>query len=95
MFRWILEKISWPVNFVFKLLIKLYKLSISPLLGNRCRFYPSCSEYAYQALEQYSFFIALWLISKRLVKCQPLHKGGFDPLPDLHNRLETNGLSKD
>ncbi|MDO8953850.1 MAG: membrane protein insertion efficiency factor YidD [Gammaproteobacteria bacterium] len=95
MFRSFLEKISWPLKRLSKGLIKLYKITISPLLGNRCRFYPSCSEYASEAIDRYSFVFALWLIAKRLLKCQPLHKGGLDPLPDSHNKLEKNGLSKD
>ncbi|MDF2940153.1 MAG: yidD [Gammaproteobacteria bacterium] len=95
MFRTLLEKISWPVKLVFTLLIRAYQKIISPFLGNRCRFYPSCSQYAVEALENYSVVIALWLIAKRLVKCQPLNKGGFDPLPKFKNRLEKNGLSKD
>jgi putative membrane protein insertion efficiency factor len=95
MLRDILEKISKPLKVIAKLCIRAYQKFISPFLGNRCRFYPSCSQYGLEALEHYSFFIALWLITKRLVKCQPLNKGGFDPLPKFKNRLEKNGLSED
>ncbi|MDF2529360.1 MAG: yidD [Gammaproteobacteria bacterium] len=85
MFRNILEKISYPIKALIKGLIKFYQKLISPCFGNKCRFYPSCSQYAYEAIQQHSLFVALWLITKRLLKCQPLHKGGFDPLPKSKN----------
>ena len=50
------------------------------MLSPACRFYPSCSEYSYQALERFSLFKASWLISARLMKCHPWHEGGHDPL---------------
>lgn len=61
-------------------LIKLYKKIISPLLGQRCRFYPSCSDYAILAIERKGFIKAVFLISYRLLRCNPLFKGGYDPL---------------
>ncbi|MFC1591135.1 membrane protein insertion efficiency factor YidD [Thermodesulfobacteriota bacterium] len=60
--------------------IKIYKLCISPLLGYNCRFTPSCSSYALLAFSKYSFFKALFLTAKRLLKCHPLHPGGYDPI---------------
>ncbi len=63
------------------LLIKGYQHLLSPLLGSRCRFYPSCSSYAIQALEIHGFFRGLWLMINRLGRCQPLSDGGFDPVP--------------
>jgi putative membrane protein insertion efficiency factor len=95
MFRNLLEKISKPLNLIGIVLIISYQKLLSPVLGKRCRFYPSCSQYAYEALREHSIFIALWLITKRLVKCQPLNKGGYDPLEKSENRLKNNGLSKD
>lgn len=62
-------------------LIKGYRYFISPWLGPRCRFYPSCSSYALEALQAHPFFFALWIISKRLLKCHPWHAGGDDPVP--------------
>ncbi|HNY28789.1 MAG TPA: membrane protein insertion efficiency factor YidD [Candidatus Sumerlaeota bacterium] len=65
------------------LLLFLYKRLISPLLGNACRFHPTCSEYARQAYLSRPFLTACWLTIRRLAKCQPFHPGGYDPLdPD-------------
>lgn len=62
-------------------LIRGYQLAISPMLGNRCRFYPSCSEYSMEALRRHGFFRGLWLAVRRLGHCHPWHPGGFDPVP--------------
>jgi putative membrane protein insertion efficiency factor len=61
-------------------LIKLYRKLISPLFPPSCRFYPTCSAYFIQALEKYGFFKGSFLGVKRLLKCHPFHKGGYDPL---------------
>jgi putative membrane protein insertion efficiency factor len=63
-------------------LIALYRLGISPLLGPRCRFYPSCSEYGAQALERFGLMKGLWLTIRRLGRCHPFHAGGLDPVPE-------------
>jgi putative membrane protein insertion efficiency factor len=65
--------------------LKLYKVLISPLLGNRCRFYPSCSDYAREAIERYGTWRGSWLAIKRIGRCQPLCEGGVDPVPDLEH----------
>lgn len=67
--RWIFLKLIW-----------IYRRCISPFLGNHCRFYPSCSQYAQDALHQHSFFKAIYLMIRRLLRCHPFHKGGFDPV---------------
>jgi uncharacterized protein len=59
---------------------------LSPMLPPMCRFYPCCSMYAVEALERHSLPRALWLIAVRLVKCQPFHPGGFDPVPEPGHR---------
>lgn len=61
-------------------MIRFYKQFISPFLGPRCRFYPSCSQYTYEAIEKYGPFKGSWLGLKRIMKCHPLHPGGYDPL---------------
>jgi uncharacterized protein len=61
--------------------IRAYQLVISPLLPHRCRFYPTCSQYAVEAIEKHGPLRGLWLALKRFVKCQPLHPGGYDPVP--------------
>lgn len=62
-------------------LINVYRWCISPLLGQRCRFYPSCSQYAIEALRTHSLPRALWLTLRRLGHCHPWHPGGYDPVP--------------
>jgi putative membrane protein insertion efficiency factor len=66
---------------VFLFLIKVYQYAISPMLGPACRFTPSCSEYAYQAIVRYGPAKGLALSVKRIVRCHPFHPGGFDPVP--------------
>ena len=62
-------------------LIRLYQLVLSPLLGPNCRFYPTCSSYALQALEEHGAARGSWLSLKRLGRCHPWHTGGLDPVP--------------
>ena len=62
-------------------LIRCYKTLLSPLLGNHCRFYPSCSTYAQDAIATHGFFAGSYLAIKRLSKCHPWHEGGVDLVP--------------
>jgi hypothetical protein len=62
-------------------LIKFYKRWISPGLPASCRFYPSCSEYTYQAIEKYGVLRGGWLGIRRIARCHPFNPGGFDPVP--------------
>ncbi|MCG6118190.1 MAG: membrane protein insertion efficiency factor YidD [Aquimonas sp.] len=64
------------------LLLRGYKRFISPLLGQHCRFEPSCSEYSMQAIERFGALRGSWLTLRRLLRCQPLCDGGEDPVPD-------------
>ncbi len=75
------KKISDNVKKGFIALIKLYQLAISPLLPPCCRFYPSCSEYARQALEKHGIIKGGMLSLLRISRCHPLHPGGYDPVP--------------
>ncbi|MDW8304290.1 MAG: membrane protein insertion efficiency factor YidD [Acidobacteriota bacterium] len=61
-------------------LIKLYKLVFSPLLPPSCRFEPTCSDYTYQAIEKYGILTGLWMGFKRILRCNPFCKGGYDPV---------------
>jgi putative membrane protein insertion efficiency factor len=61
--------------------ILIYRYGISPVIGPRCRFYPSCSEYGIDALVRFGLLRGLWLTGARLVRCHPWHPGGVDPVP--------------
>lgn len=62
-------------------LLWLYRAGISPLLRPRCRFLPTCSAYATEAVERYGAGKGLWLTVRRLLRCHPFHSGGYDPVP--------------
>jgi putative membrane protein insertion efficiency factor len=70
------------MRLVLKLLIRAYQLTLSPLLGPRCRFYPSCSRYTLEAIETHGALRGSWLGAKRICRCHPFHEGGFDPVPE-------------
>ena len=61
--------------------IRTYQLTLSPFIGNQCRFHPSCSNYALQAVDRYGALKGSWLALKRLGRCHPFNDGGFDPVP--------------
>ena len=67
------------VNLLIKL-IKIYKFLISPLLGNSCRYFPTCSEYSIDSLKTYGLFKGLLLSVKRILSCHPWGSGGLDPV---------------
>jgi len=66
-------------------LIRGYKYLISPLLGNQCRFSPSCSEYMQEAVQTHGVLKGLFLGLKRILRCAPWSAGGYDPVPKNHN----------
>lgn len=67
---------------VLVLLLRLYKHTISPLLGQRCRFYPSCSQYAAEAIQKHGALRGVALALARVARCHPWHPGGVDLVPD-------------
>jgi len=79
------EKKALPVRILI-LPIRLYQRTISPWLGEHCRFYPTCSNYCIEALERHGMVYGLWLALKRICKCHPFHPGGIDPVPKKKNR---------
>ena len=62
-------------------MIRLYQRYISPLLPDSCIYYPTCSQYALEAIEKYGVVKGVWLGTKRILRCHPFHKGGYDPVP--------------
>ena len=64
------------------LLLRGYKCFVSPLLGQRCRFHPSCSTYTMEAIERFGVLRGGWLGVRRVGRCHPFHPGGYDPVPD-------------
>jgi putative membrane protein insertion efficiency factor len=71
---------------VLLLLLRAYKLGISPFLGQNCRFYPSCSDYAAEAVRRHGAMQGSILATRRLCKCHPWHPGGLDPVPEFCNK---------
>ncbi len=65
-------------------IIKAYAYAISPALGNRCRFYPSCSSYAATAIGRFGAMRGGWLALRRIARCHPFHPGGVDFVPEAH-----------
>lgn len=62
-------------------LVAAYQYTLSPLLGRNCRFFPSCSEYAMEALDRHGALRGSWLALRRVARCHPWHPGGYDPVP--------------
>jgi putative membrane protein insertion efficiency factor len=75
--KWLRGAVRWLVLS----LLKIYKISISPLLGQRCRFHPSCSEYASGCIRKHGLWRGCILSMKRIIRCHPFHPGGVDPVP--------------
>ena len=86
MFFKIFNKVeTYAVKFLLSL-IKIYKLFLSPLLGNNCRYHPTCSSYAIEALETHGLIKGLYLAIKRVSKCHPLGGSGIDRVPEVDKK---------
>tara|TARA_B100001769_G_scaffold164066_1_gene128953 strand:- start:57 stop:278 length:222 start_codon:yes stop_codon:yes gene_type:complete len=69
------------LNFIFIIPIKLYQILLSPLLGQSCRYHPTCSQYTIEAIEKYGPVKGIWLGAKRIARCHPWGGSGHDPVP--------------
>ena len=72
---------AWVLLF----LIRVYQIFLSPFLGGMCKYHPTCSRYAQEAVQKHGARAGAWLALKRLVRCRPFMKGGFDPVPDAED----------
>lgn len=79
--REMIRKLEGLVRRAAVLAIGAYRKTLSPLLSSRCRFHPSCSCYAEEALERHGAAKGLWLAMRRVARCHPFNPGGFDPVP--------------
>jgi len=81
-----MPKAHSPLAHAARGLIHVYRYTLSPLVGPCCRFYPTCSAYALEAIEQHGAVRGAWLAARRLGRCHPWHPGGYDPVPARPSR---------
>ena len=87
MFTALGKLLAWPLL----ALVWLYRYTISPFLGNNCRYQPTCSEYAIEALREHGAFRGTWLAAKRISKCHPWGGSGYDPVPGTDDDDDKTG----
>jgi len=78
---------------LLSLLLRAYQVVLSPLMGPRCRFYPSCSNYAIEALRIHGAGRGSWLAARRICRCHPWHPGGVDPVPPRQSSTTACGCN--
>jgi putative membrane protein insertion efficiency factor len=76
-------------------IVRLYQIFISPLIGRNCRFMPTCSHYAIQAIERHGAIKGTKLAVIRILKCHPFYAGGYDPVPDLEKKHDIQVCNKE
>ncbi|EOR95090.1 Protein YidD [Arcticibacter svalbardensis MN12-7] len=81
MVRKLIDAVLWVIGRIFLLIIRFYQYFISPLSGASCRFTPTCSQYAVEAIKKHGPFKGGWLMLKRISKCHPWGSHGHDPVP--------------
>jgi len=82
-----------PVKYLLIGLLKVYRFAISPLYGDVCRYYPSCSAYALESVQVHGSIRGSWLAVRRLLRCHPWARGGLDPVPPPSSRGEHSWAS--
>jgi putative membrane protein insertion efficiency factor len=80
---------------VFIALIRVYQYVLSPMLGQRCKYYPSCSNYAIDALREHGVVRGIGLAGWRLLRCNPFSNGGYDPVPPRHQDCKHDGAENE
>ncbi len=80
-----MAKINNLMSKSLSLIIRVYQFCISPFFGNCCRFYPTCSAYAIEAIKVHGFWHGCYLTMLRILRCHPWHQGGIDPVPEKHS----------
>ena len=70
-----------PLQWLLIALIRFYQIALSPYFGSQCRFSPTCSQYAREAITRHGALKGTWLAGARLLRCHPWHPGGYDPVP--------------
>ena len=80
------------MKYILLLLIKFYKYAISPHFPPSCRYYPSCSTYAYEAVEKFGVLRGCFMAFMRILRCHPFHPGGYDPVPEKPELVMNNLL---
>jgi putative membrane protein insertion efficiency factor len=73
--------LSRGASAVLIVLVRVYQVALSPLLGGSCRYYPTCSAYAIEALERHGALRGSWMAARRIGRCHPFRPGGYDPVP--------------
>ena len=76
------------MSYIFIKIIKLYQVTLSPLLGSNCRYQPTCSNYTIESIQKWGIFQGLLLSFKRIMKCHPLGSSGYDPVPNKNGKIE-------
>ena len=79
-------------KWILLLLVRIYQVFLSPFFGGACKFYPSCSRYGYEAIAKHGAWRGSVLAMKRLLRCRPFTKGGFDPVPDVVDEADEQEL---
>ncbi|WP_112180995.1 membrane protein insertion efficiency factor YidD [Paraliobacillus zengyii] len=77
------------MKYLFLGIIRIYQKIISPIKPPSCRFYPTCSQYGMEAIRRFGALKGGYLTVKRIIKCQPFHSGGFDPVPEKRQKRES------